>query len=283
MCVNNIILFDIILYKEEKGMGNNKMNNSSIYTLITGGTEGIGLELAKLFAKAKHNLIIVARNQDKLENIKVKFEKEYKITVEIIQADLSVNKSCEKITKVVEEKSLIINNLINNAGIGSFGFFNEVEDGFEEKLININVIALTNLTKYFVKDMIKRRDGGILNVASTAAFIGGPKMSTYYSSKAYVLSLTEALHEEVRELGIRVSCLCPGPVKTSFQEKAGIKKSEKAKKYLMDPSKVAEEAYLGFFKGKAIIIPGYKNKLLVFGNKLIPRALSRRIILRNNS
>ena len=259
------------------------MNILNRYTLITGGTEGIGLELARLFATDKHNLIIIARNQDKLEDIKIKFEKEYRITVEIIQTDLCVDKFCEKIIKIVEEKNFVVDTLINNAGIGSFGSFSEAEDGFEEKLININIIALTTLTKYFVKGMIKRGEGGILNVASTAAFIGGPKMSMYYSSKAYVLSLTEALHDEVENLGIRVSCLCPGPVKTSFQEKAGINKSEKAKKYLMDASKVAEEAYLGFIKGKAIIIPGYKNKLLTLGNKLIPRALSRKIILKSNS
>jgi short-subunit dehydrogenase len=259
------------------------MDNFKIYTLITGGTEGIGFELAKLFAADKHSLIIVARNKDKLENMKIKFEGEYKINVEIIQSDLCVDKSCEKIIKVVEEKKFIVDNLINNAGVGSFGLFSEEEDGFEEKLININISALTTLTKYFIKGMIKRGEGGILNVASTAAFIGGPKMSMYYSSKAYVLSLTEALHDEVRELGVRVSCLCPGPVRTSFQEKAGIKKSENAKKYLMNANKVAEEAYLGFRKGKAIIIPGYKNKLLVLGNKLMPRALSRRIILRSNS
>jgi len=259
------------------------MNILNRYTLITGGTEGIGLEVAKLFATDKHNLIIVARNQDKLEDIKIRFEKEYKITVEIIQIDLCMDKFCEKIIKTVEEKNLIVDNLINNAGIGSFGLFSEAQDGFEEKLININIIALTTLTKYFLKDMIKRGEGGILNVASTAAFIGGPKMSMYYSSKAYVLSLTEALHDEVKNLGIRVSCLCPGPVKTSFQEKAGINKSEKAKKYLMDASKVAEEAYLGFIKGRAIIIPGYKNKVLTLGCKLIPRAWSRKIILISNS
>jgi short-subunit dehydrogenase len=259
------------------------MNILNRYTLITGGTEGIGLQIARLFAIDKHNLIIAARNQDKLEDIKIKLEKEYKIIVQVIQIDLCVDKFCEKIIKTVEEKNFIVDNLINNAGIGSFGLFSEAEDGFEENLININIIALTTLTKYFLKDMIKRGEGGILNVASTAAFIGGPKMSMYYSSKAYVLSLTEALHDEVKNLGIRVSCLCPGPVKTSFQEKAGINKSEKAKKYLMDASKVAEEAYLGLIKGKAIIIPGYKNKLLTLGNKLISRSLSRKIILKSNS
>ena len=259
------------------------MNNLNIYTIITGGTEGIGFELAKLFAANKHNLVIVARNETKLKKIKCEFEKEYKIAVEIIQVDLSVDKSCEKVIRIVEEKNLIVDNLINNAGVGSLGSFHESEDGFEEKLININIIALTNLTKYFLKKMIERRNGGILNVASTAAFIGGPKMAIYYSSKAYVLSLTEALHDEAREFGIRVSCLCPGPVGTSFQEKAGIKKSEKAKKYLMSASKVAEVAYIGFFKGKAIIIPGYMNKLLILVNKLIPRSVSRKIILKSNN
>jgi short-subunit dehydrogenase len=254
-----------------------------IYTIITGGTEGIGLELAKLFAADNHNLIIVNRNQNKLKAVKAEFEQRYGISVETIQVDLSVDKACEKIIKIVEEKKLTVDNLINNAGIGSFGFFNKAEDGFEERLININIIALTNLTKYFLKKMIKRGSGGIMNVASTAAFVGGPKMAMYYSSKAYVLSLTEALHEEAKGFGVRVSCLCPGPVKTLFQEKAGIKKSEKAKKYLMEADKVAKEAYLGFLKGKAIIIPGYKNKVLILLNKLTPRSLSRKIILKSNS
>lgn len=254
-----------------------------MYTIITGGTEGIGLELAKLFAVNKHNLVIVARNQNKLEEVKNEFEQKYEISVETIQVDLSVDKAYEKIIRIVEEKNLVVDNFINNAGIGSFGFFNEAEEGFEEKLININIIALTNLTKYFLKNMIKIGYGGIMNVASTAAFVGGPKMAMYYSSKAYVLSLTEALHEEAKSFGVRISCLCPGPVKTSFQEKAGIKKSEKAKRYLMEADKVAKEAYLGFLKGKAIIIPGYKNKILILLNKLIPRSLSRKIIIKSNS
>jgi short-subunit dehydrogenase len=253
------------------------------YTLITGGSEGIGLELAKLFAEEKNNLIIVAKNKDKLIKIKNDFETEYMVKVEVIQCDLSVNKAWKQIISFVEEKNFIVDNLINNVGIGSFGFFHEANNDFEEKLINININTLTNLTKYFINDMVKRGNGAILNVASTAAFVGGPKMALYYASKAYVLSLTEALHDEVKDLGVRVSCLCPGPVKTSFQEKSGIRKSEKAKKYLMTANKVAKEAYLGFLKGKVIIIPGYKNKLLVLVNKLIPRAWSRKVILKTNS
>ncbi len=259
------------------------MINLNRYTLITGGSDGIGFELATIYAKNKKNLIIVAKNENKLKNVKTKFENEYGISVEIIQCDLSVDKGYEKIIEVVEEKNFTVDNLINNAGIGSFGFLHDLEDGLEEKIININIVALTMLTKYFSRKMIERRQGGILNVASTAAFIGGPKMSIYYSSKAYVLSLTEAIHDELKGLDIRVSCLCPGPVKTSFQEKAGIKKSEKSKRYLMDASDIAQCAYREFAMGKAIIIPGYKNKLLILGNKLIPRALSRRIILKSNS
>lgn len=259
------------------------MNNFKKYTLITGGSEGIGLELAKLFAADKHNLIIVARDRKKLINTKLYLEKQYGVVVEIIVIDLSVNKSCEELIKIVEEKNLIVDNLINNAGIGSFGLFHNGQDGFEENLININITSMTKLTKYFLKKMIENGEGGILNVASTASFIGGPKMSIYYASKAYVLSLTEAIHEEAKKYGIRVTCLCPGPVKTSFQEKSGIIKSEKAKKYLMTPDRVAKDAYNGFLKNKTIVIPGWKNKLLVLATKIIPRSLSRKVILQTNN
>ena len=143
------------------------MNNSDKYTLITGGSEGVGLELAKLFAADKHNLIIVARNREKLINTKLYLEKQYGVIVEIIAIDFSVNKSCEELIKIVEEKNLIVDNLINNAGIGSFGLFHNGQDGFEENLININITSITKLTKYFLKRMIENGEGGILNVAST--------------------------------------------------------------------------------------------------------------------
>ena len=252
------------------------------YTLITGGTEGIGFELAKLYGKNKENLILVARDENKLKEKKNILENDYKVEVLTLSVDLSLETSCKKIIKFVDEKNIIVDKLINNAGIGSFGEFYLGKDGFEVKIIGINIISLTNLTKYFLKEMVERKSGGILNVASTAAFVGGPKMAMYYSTKAYVLSLTEAIHDEVKEYGVKVSCLCPGPVKTSFQSKAGIKKSESAKKYLMNAEDVAKEAFKKFEKNKAIIIPGFKNKVLVIGNKLIPRALSRKIVQMTN-
>lgn len=252
------------------------------YTIITGGSEGIGLELAKLFARDKHNLLLVARNKDCLNKVKADIEKKYKVEVIVCDLDLALDTSCGKLIEFVDENNYIVDNLINNAGIGSFGYFHEGEEGFEDKIIDINIRALTRLTKIFSNRMIEEGRGRILNVASTAAFVSGPKMAMYYSTKAYVLSLTEALHEELKEYGVVVSCLCPGPVKTSFQKKAGIKKAEGAKKYLMDSETVAKIAYKNFLKGKAIIIPGFKNKLAIIANKLAPRSISRKVILKNN-
>ncbi len=252
------------------------------YTLITGGTKGIGLELAKLFARDKNNLIIVARKEDELKRVQGSLEKEFNISVEILKLDLSVDSSCEKLIEFVEEKNIVVDNLINNAGIGSFGYFDEIDVDKDIKLIDINIIALTKLIKYFLPKMKERKSGGILNIASTAAFVGGPKMSIYYSSKAYVLTLSEALYEEAKEFGVNVCCICPGPVKTSFQENAGIIKSEKAKRYLMDAKDVAKEGYYGFKNKKAIIIPGFKNKVMVIATKFLPRSITRKIIFSTN-
>ncbi len=246
--------------------------------LITGATTGIGYELAKLYAKEGNNLILVARDEDRLSEVKEELDL-YNIKVYILPLDLSEDNSCEKVLDFVNKKNLSVDILINNAGIGSFGYLSEIEIEKELKLIDVNIRALTELTKMFLPTMISHGEGGIMNVASTAAFCAGPKMATYYASKSYVLNFTEALYEELKGSEIKVSCLCPGPVKTSFQEKSGIKKNEAAKKALMTPKEVAEIAYKDFKKGKLIIIPGFKNKLIILLNKLIPRALSRKIIL----
>ena len=243
----------------------------SNYVLITGGSDGIGLELAKLFAKDKHNLVLAARNIEKLNKAKEMLKCEG-IDVRIISVDLSSMEECEKLIKYIEDNNLSVDTLVNNAGIGSFGEFKDISWEKEEALIDINIKALSKLTKYFLPMIIK----------ATAAFCSGPKMAAYYGSKAYVLNLTEAIHEEVKKDGIKVSCLCPGPVKTSFQAKAGIEKSEGAKKYLMEAEDVAKEGYKGFKKGKAIIVPGIKNKLLVNINKFAPRSIVHKIVLKTN-
>lgn len=257
------------------------MNSTRNYTLITGASTGIGYELAKLFAKDRHNLILVARDEGKLETAKNELSK-CNVEVKILSLDLSKSEDIQGLFNYVEMNKLNVDILVNNAGIGTFGDFSEIEWVKEEALIDINIKALTKLTKYFLPKIIECKNGGILNVASTAAFCSGPRMAAYYASKAYVLNLTEAIYEECKDSGIRISCLCPGPVKTTFQDKAGIKKSESAKKYLMDAEEVAKVSYKDFKKGKLIIIPGMKNKLLVIGNKLLPRRISRKIILKTN-
>ena len=257
------------------------MNSTRNYTLITGASTGIGYELAKLFAKDRHNLILVARDEGKLETAKNELSK-YNVEVKILSLDLSKSEDIQSLFNYVEMNKLNVDILVNNAGIGTFGDFSEIEWVKEEALIDINIKVLTKLTKYFLPKIIECKNGGILNVASTAAFCSGPRMAAYYASKAYVLNLTEAIYEECKDSGIRISCLCPGPVKTTFQDKAGIKKSESAKKYLMDAEEVAKVSYKDFKKGKLIIIPGMKNKLLVIGNKLLPRRISRKIILKTN-
>ena len=257
------------------------MNSTRNYTLITGASTGIGYELAKLFAKDRHNLILVARDEGKLETAKNELSK-YNVEVKILSLDLSKSEDIQGLFNYVEMNKLNVDILVNNAGIGTFGDFSEIEWVKEEALIDINIKVLTKLTKYFLPKIIECKNGGILNVASTAAFCSGPRMAAYYASKAYVLNLTEAIYEECKDSGIRISCLCPGPVKTTFQDKAGIKKSESAKKYLMDAEEVAKVSYKDFKKGKLIIIPGMKNKLLVIVNKLLPRRISRKIILKTN-
>ena len=257
------------------------MNSTRNYTLITGASTGIGYELAKLFANDIHNLILVARDEGKLETAKNELSK-YNVEVKILSLDLSKSEDIQGLFNYVEMNKLNVDILVNNAGIGTFGDFSEIEWVKEEALIDINIKVLTKLTKYFLPKIIECKNGGILNVASTAAFCSGPRMAAYYASKAYVLNLTEAIYEECKDSGIRISCLCPGPVKTTFQDKAGIKKSESAKKYLMDAEEVAKVSYKDFKKGKLIIIPGMKNKLLVIGNKLLPRRISRKIILKTN-
>ena len=257
------------------------MNSTRNYTLITGASTGIGYELAKLFAKDRHNLILVARDEGKLETAKNELSK-CNVEVKILSLDLSKSEDIQGLFNYVEMNKLNVDILVNNAGIGTFGDFSEIEWVKEEALIDINIKVLTKLTKYFLPKIIECKNGGILNVASTAAFCSGPRMAAYYASKAYVLNLTEAIYEECKNTGVKISCLCPGPVKTGFQGKAGIKKSEAAKKYLMDAEEVAKVSYKDFKKGKLIIIPGMKNKLLVIGNKLLPRRISRKIILKTN-
>ncbi|GIM28907.1 short-chain dehydrogenase [Clostridium polyendosporum] len=253
------------------------------YTLITGATSGIGYELTMLFGKDNHNLILVGRDKERLKKIQQRLNEDFNIDVIILKKDLTFEDDVEEIISFVEKNNLIVDNLINNAGVGSFGYFHEVDSKKDLDMIKVNIYALTRLTKYFLQKMIDRNNGGILNVASTAAFQPGPIMSVYYATKAYVLSLTEAIQEEVREKGIKVTALCPGPVATEFQRRANVKKSELTKGYMMDAKIVARIGYKGFMNGKTLIIPGFKNKILIQSLRVLPRKFVRKIIKRVNN
>lgn len=252
------------------------------YTLITGGSSGIGLELAHLFARDNKNLLLVARNREKLRAVKSELESLYGITVRAISADLAIEENVYKIYEYVEKHGLIVENLVNNAGLGTFGAFTEVDIQRDMELLRVNINALTLLTKLFLPEIRALKSGGVLNVASTAGFQAGPYMSVYYASKAYVLSLTEALHEEYKDKMVRVTALCPGPVDTEFQSKSNIEKAEFAKKYIMDPAQVALAGYKGFLANKVIVIPGAKNKALIQLLRVSPRSLARKITMSTN-
>lgn len=248
------------------------------YTLITGATSGIGLELTHLAAKDGKNLILVARNEAELNKIKDMLTKQHNITVHIITKDLKENNSAEDIYIEINKLGVQVNELINNAGIGSFGSFGDIDKDVDLDMINVNIYSLTSLIKLFLPKMIENNEGKILNVASTAAFMPGPFMAVYYASKSYVLLLSEALASELRKTRVTVSVLCPGPTRTNFQSRAKMKKSDFTKFGVMDAKTVAMIGYDGMKKGKRVIIPGLLNKGLITFMKFMPRPFAASMV-----
>ncbi|MGN0144248.1 MAG: SDR family NAD(P)-dependent oxidoreductase [Clostridium sp.] len=233
--------------------------------LITGATSGIGYEFVKIFAENKYNLILCARNKEKLEEIKENIIKEYKVNVYVFSKDLSRIEEIKELYNEIIHTGINVDILINNAGAGYVGEFVKESFDRDENILNLNINALTYLTKVFAYDMVKRNKGKILNVASTGAYHPGPYTAVYYATKAYVLSFTEALAEELKKYDITVSVLCPGATKTNFSKNAGKRDNEKA----MSAKFVAEKGYKGLMKKRITIIPGFQYKLFV----LLPRKL----------
>ncbi|EKQ50731.1 MULTISPECIES: SDR family oxidoreductase [unclassified Clostridium] len=241
--------------------------------LITGASSGIGLELARIFASHKHNLILVSRNAHKLKELAYELEEEHESKVHIISHDLSKPEASKQIFHKVAELGVQVDILINNAGGGYVGFFHETDAHKDLEIMQVNMIALTEMTKIFSREMIKRRKGSILNVASTGAFSPGPFTAVYYASKAYVLSLSEALRIELRQYNINVTTLCPGATRTNFAKNAGKKDMPNA----MDAKAVARAAYNGLINNKKIVVPGVENKILI----KLPKKLVSEINFRN--
>lgn len=242
--------------------------------LITGASSGIGYELSKIFAKKGNNLVLVSRNKHQLEIVAKELEDLHSIQVKVIAKDLSKSTAPQEIYDETKASGIVVNVLVNNAGVGINGKFTDSTLERYIDLMQLNIVSLTSLCKLFGTDMAGRGSGGILNVASTAAFQAGPFMSTYYASKAYVLMFSEALSTEFKHSGVTITVLCPGPTKTGFFEKANMKNSFMERSpHAMSAAQVAKAGYNGLLKGKTIIIPGLVNKLMAFSVRLMPRSM----------
>lgn len=240
--------------------------------LITGASSGIGLELAKIFASRGTNLIIASRNIIELAKLGTELSEKYKVYVEEIEIDLSQPGSAKKLYDEVKTLNFEINYLVNNAGFGDYGLFYKSDWDKQERMINLNMLTLTHLTHLFLPDMLKRKSGRIMNVASTAAFQPGPLMSVYYASKAYVLFFSEAIANELEGTGVTVTALCPGPTKSGFQKTANVEHSKMLNADSIPTSKeVAEYGYKAMMKGKRVAIHGLFNKELAFVSRRAPK------------
>ncbi len=242
--------------------------------LITGASNGIGLELAKIHASKGGDLVLVARNKSNLDEIKIELEKQFKVSVYTISKDLSLTNAAQEIYNETNKENIQVDYLINNAGFGDFGMFIETDWNKELQMINLNITTLTHFTKLYLQDMIKRNRGKIMNVASTAAFQSGPTMAVYFATKAYVLSFTEAVSNEVSDKGITVTALCPGATETGFQKAGGMEESNLFKgKKLPTAKQVADYGYKSMIKGKTVAIHGIMNYIMSNSVRFTPRAL----------
>lgn len=247
--------------------------------LITGASMGIGYELAKQFAQNGNNVVLVARSADKLNAIASEFETAYKIKADVIAVDLSKPNIAEEVYDEVKKRGISIEYLINNAGFGEFGMFFETDWNKEKMMIDLNITTLTHFCKLYVKDMLARKSGKIMNVASTASFQPGPTMAVYYATKAYVLSFSEAISNELEGTGVTVTALCPGPTESNFQAAANLEESKLVKgKKLPTAAEVAEYGYKALMRGKVVAIHGFKNYLLAQSNRFAPRAVVLKIV-----
>jgi short-subunit dehydrogenase len=250
-------------------------------SLITGASAGIGTELARVFAAHGHELVVVARRADRLnalaDDIAKTGVKSGQPRPTVLASDLEQRDAVAKIAAELSSRGLEPSFVVNNAGFGLMGEAATLDRNEQLGMVDLNVRVLTELSLAFV-DSLARHQGGLLNVASIAAFLPGPGMAVYYASKAYVLSFTEALHQEWSGRGIRVTALCPGPVPTEFQARANMELPSAAKMIELPPDRVAQIAYDGLMRGERVVIPGLGNKLAVAAMRLTPHALLLRAV-----
>lgn len=243
--------------------------------LITGASGGIGRELAFQFAKDDYQLVLVARSEKRLQQLADELTT---APVVIKVKDISNPEGVYELVNELKAENIKVDVLVNNAGFGLYGEFTETSVDEELNMIDLNIKTLTLLTKLLLPSMVKNKTGHILNVASTAAFQPGPLMAVYYATKAYVLSFSEALENELQNTGVGVSVLCPGPTKTGFSDRANLEQSKLFKGNVMDATSVASIAYKGMKQKQSVIIPGMKNRLLTIVVRLLPRKTVTKVV-----
>jgi short-subunit dehydrogenase len=246
--------------------------------LITGASQGIGLELAQQFASNGHDLVLVARNEARLRQVGAQLEQAHGITATVIASDLSTANAACGIVESLQGASIEVHVLVNNAGFGLSGPFLANDPQTQLNLLQVNVMAMTQLTRLLLPPMVARGSGRILNVASVAAFVPGPQAAIYCATKAYVLSFSEAIAEELRHSGVTVTAVCPGPTQTGFGAAAGAGSTRLySKQQPMPSAEVARVGYRGLINGRRVVVVGLRNKLLVQSARIGPRRLVTRV------
>ena len=240
--------------------------------LVTGASAGLGVEFARQLSKRGHRLVLAARRKERLEALAKELRNARAAAI-----DLSKKDSAAKLLADLEANGETVDLLVNNAGFGLIGRFADLDSKRLRQMIDLNVGALTDLCRAVAPAMIERKSGAILNVASTAAFQPGPKMAVYFATKAYVLSLSEAIHEELKPHGIKVSCLCPGPTRTEFGDVAGFGGNGLFEKVAMTASQVVETGLKGLDSNHAVVVAGWMNKVTAASTRFAPRSVVRKI------
>jgi len=251
--------------------------------LVTGASSGIGRELAKCFAAEGCRLVLVARKRQALEALAEELRRAHQTHAEVLTADLAEPGTPARIFAHLEGRGTRVDVLVNNAGFGARGRFAQLPLERQLEMLQVNITALTHLTGLFLPGLLARRRGGVLNVASTAAFQPGPGMAVYFATKAYVLSFSEAIAEELAGTGVTVSTLCPGPTETNFMAVAGGRSSMLFRRAAMSAESVARIGHRAFRQGQCVAVAGLRNRVLAFSTRLAPRALVRKIARRFNA
>jgi short-subunit dehydrogenase len=240
--------------------------------LVTGASAGLGVEFARRLSERGYRLVLAARRNERLQELAGELGNARSVAI-----DLSKSNAAAKLMADIEANGETVDLLVNNAGFGLIGRFAELDPKRERQMIDLNVGTLADLCRAVAPAMIERKSGGILNVASTAAFQPGPNMAVYFATKAFVLSLSEALHEELKPHGVKVSCLCPGPTRTEFGEVAGFGGSGMFEKVAMNAAEAVEAGLKGLDANDAVVVPGWINKLGAVSGRFAPRSVVRKI------